>query len=324
MFKKKNKKAQFAGFKWLLSIIIGAVILFLALYFAGIITGTTGQQTAMTVSQQISVLLDPFSFSGISEAASKEMKMPAITLMNFSCDSANDLIKLDVAVKKTAKGKATEVGKYSIYNKYIFSAAKIETKEFYVFAKPIDLPFHIANSVYIIDKQYCFVSAPQEIKDEIDDLNITSIVFENSTYACDDNSVSVCFEKSGCDISVYGQNSAPGFSESKYDFGYTTNNGARLEYITKSLMYASIFSDSNIYKCNLQRLNKKITTLVAIYSSKASSLSSRGCILGSTVSELNNFKTNSDSMLNNQPLAPLFISSKNLLAANSNVDCKIF
>lgn len=319
-----NKKAQFQGFKWLLSIIIGAVILFLAFYFAGLITGTGGEKESLTTAQQISIFLDPFAFSGIAEASSKEISMPSITLMNFSCDSNADLEKISVSIKKSAKGKATFVRDYNIYNKYIFSNSNIETKKFYIFAKPFAMPFHIANVIYIIDRQYCFVKAPGEIKKEIQDLNITSIEFENSAGACDSGSVSACFGTGSCDIYVYGQNLMALSDESQFDYGYVSKKGEKLEFASKALMYAAIFSDSKIYRCNMQRLNKKFSDILSIYKEKEALLELRECSMGNAPSNLNNLEADLMLMKNNQPLTALFLDAKALANTNSVADCPIF
>ena len=82
---------------------------------------------------------------------------------------------------------------------------------------------------------------------------------------CRQGSETVCFDQLGCDVSVNTQGRI------------VSKNGEDVYYEDDGLMLAAIFSDSEIYECQLKRLLKRAGELGAVYSRKAAYLDGSGC-----------------------------------------------
>ncbi|PIN80565.1 hypothetical protein COV16_00580 [Candidatus Woesearchaeota archaeon CG10_big_fil_rev_8_21_14_0_10_34_8] len=257
----KYKKAQFQ-LEWVFAIIVGAMILFLAIYAVSKTISTYKEQTSAEVSKELSILTDPLErgyFSGSADVIS----MKAETRIYNKCFSdgfgKNEL----KAISKTGFGdwKEPEIS-VPVY-KYIFSSNIEEGKNFYVFSKSFDMPFRITNLIYLTSGSFCFISPPEEIREEIENLKIKNIQVSEFLSNCSSESKKVCFE-GNCEINI-----------NPY-MNYVEKSGQQLQYLGNSLMYAAIFSDPGIYTCNLKRLINKINSVSKIYLEKANMLNQRG------------------------------------------------
>ena len=112
---------------------------------------------------------------------------------------------------------------------------------------------------------YCFIGAPNDVEEEIIDLNQSNLLVEG----CAGNSIEVCFEGS-CDIEV------------DYRNGIVEKDGKSV-YFEKSseesnaLMYAAIFSDRETYECQVKRLMMRMAELSMLYKEKEIRSSKEGC-----------------------------------------------
>jgi len=135
-------------------------------------------------------------------------------------------------------------------------------------AKPFEFPFKVSDLIYLTSKErgYCFFQPPREIKEELSDLNQENILVEDD--ACPENSIKVCFTSSdgSCDINV------DRFQKS------VEKRGEVMYYETDSLMYAAVFSDKNIYECQVKRLMKRTSELAKLYDEKQQLLMKQGCV----------------------------------------------
>ena len=114
--KIENNKAQGMQFGWLFAIIIGAAILFFAIYFAGKLIGSGTYQAEAEIARSLDILLNPFASIGKADVSlSKPLALPQKTIVNFSCDAEKDSQRISVTI-----GKGNPFG-YDIKNKYIFS-----------------------------------------------------------------------------------------------------------------------------------------------------------------------------------------------------------
>jgi hypothetical protein len=123
--------------------------------------------------------------------------------------------------------------------------------------------------IFVVSRNYCFDSQnmPAGIKDELSALNSSFIKITTaamiSSKKC--SGITVCFEKSGCDINV------------KYTLKEVRLRGKlAASFLDDSTMYALIF-DPEEYDCNLKRLMKRLDFQADILLEKASILESRGC-----------------------------------------------
>lgn len=301
------KKAQMPAFNWIFALIIGAVILFLALVFSGKLIGTESYLSENELINSFNVLLNPFaSVFGLS----KTIDFPVNVKINLGCKDPTmslPLGKNTVLLKSQSKKgeKWSEGVSRDIYDKYIF-ASEFDSKKFHVMSKSFELPFRIDELIYVITEDYCFINAPNRIKNEVQDLNITKIKFDT----CEAENKRVCFETgASCDIKITG-NSVRYVKEKK-----------EVNFVTDSLMYAAIFGPE-VYECNLKRLMKRLDLLCEIYIKRADRLITKGC-------NMRNIKTLMRDMRNEVQSAHPDLSLLDNLAQsiegeNSMLNCPVF
>ena len=258
-----KKGALEISFGWLFAIIAGAVILFFAIYFSAKLINTQQGTISAQTGKEIGILLDPLETS-FESAQTTSITIPAETRIHNSCDASlsdfgKQLIQLDQ--KNFGKWVVTNVN-VSFENKYIFSNSEIQGNQFYIFSKPFNFPFKVADLFYMTSSNdvYCFVDAPNDISTEITDLNQSNLLIEN----CSGDEIQVCFGNSNCDIYV------------NYNAGYVEKNGYDMYFAGtgtdtgNALMYAAIFSNSNVYECQLKRLMAREAKIALLYEDKES------------------------------------------------------
>ena len=268
------------SFGWLFAIIAGAVILFLAIYLGSQIIGSSNEATSAEVGKEISILLNPLETS-FETAQTTSITVSAETRIDNICSDESPFGKQSLQVDQKRFNEWTQTDtKVSSYNKYIFSKQQVEGKTFYLFSKPFDFPFKIANLIYLTSKDevYCFVNPPSEIKQEILNLNQENLVVDN----CTKGDIKVCFTTSGsCDIKVYDN---LGFLEKGQETFYFDG----IENST-ALMYAAIFSDKEVYECQVKRLMLRLKELSLIYYDKGVMERKNSCDeMGNTLTSLSN------------------------------------
>ena len=95
-------------------------------------------------------------------------------------------------------------------------------------------------------------------------------------------------------------------------------------FYSNSLMYAAVFSDKEIYECQLKRVMQRGEQLALIYKDKADFISREGCTtnLNQELLELSNLKNQLDSSQNlNNYMVNL---AKNIEAKNNLAECKLW
>jgi hypothetical protein len=190
-------------------------------------------------------------------------------------------------VSQKSFGKWTETDlDVGFSNKYIFSENGTEGKNFLVFSKPFEFPFKVANLVYMVSllDSYCFVDAPERIKEEIESINQKNLIVGN----CTGDETLVCFESSGCDIKV------------DYDNDYVVKDGQTVYFEGDALMYAAIFSWPEYYECQVERLMMRVENMAALYKDKGTFILRAGCHsnLNSGLISLSNAAGSLDSSAN--------------------------
>ena len=131
------------------------------------------------------------------------------------------------------------------------------------------MPFKIADLIYLIplEEKYCFKNSPESIANEVKALNKGNFFVEN----CTENMIQICFSsESDCDVIV-------NYEERNFDegSGYVEKNNSRLYFDGDALMYSAIFSNKEIYECNLKRIMKRLENLALIYNDKADIVSGK-------------------------------------------------
>ena len=261
-----NKKGYLQiSFGWLFAIIVGIVIIALAIYFVTKMVGTQGTIQNAKTGKEIGILLNPLETS-FESAVTSSVIFPEETRIYNRCDNDGNFgnQRIEIMQKNRNKWEETNLNDIKFQNKYIFSERNSEGKTFYIFSKPFDFPFKVANLMYIssASTNYCFIDAPEDIKDEISDLKQPNLKLEEE---CSEEDIKVCFEYGNCDIQV------------DYDAKRVEKNNEEMFFETDALMYAAIFSDKATYECQLKRLMQRIEQLSKIYMDKSNALSIKGC-----------------------------------------------
>lgn len=318
-----SKKAVIE-FSWIFAVIVGALILFLAFYFVGTNLLSKQYEQATVEAQSLDIILNPFSqFGEIKELDSRPLALPQKSTITFSCNepTTQSLGNNEITIISKTKSGIPRV----VYDKYLFAEQQLETKKFQALSAPFEMPWRVAEIIILwpYDKAYCFISAPQFIKDSLGNesstgLNLSSIFFDN----CPQGSTRVCFVSgsgSSCDIKVSIQGSN--------DLGHkgsTLKQGSTLYFASDALMYASIFSDKEIYNCNLKRLASRLYSEASIYEEKAKALLQRGCSVSFNLVALKQASSELSSSVSESRLNQLWQVANQLKQQNDMASCSLF
>jgi len=272
------KRSEF-GFVWIFAIIVGGAILALAIYGAVNIGISQRFQTDTMLAQKISILLDPMQ-AGFADATYGKIEFKQETRIDNKCYSeefGKSKISLSTRSRVGEEWLNPGVGA-SNQNKYIFSEEREQGKDIYVFSKPFEFPYKVADMIFMSSKKYCFIEPPTDVKDEVLGLKMENIeVFEDKE-DCSEDTIKICFDYGfDCDITVYGICTS-GCSDS-FEYGYVEKDGEEMDYV-EDLMYGAIFSDKNIYDCNVQRMLYRAGNIAEIYGKKADLMNARRCNTG--------------------------------------------
>ncbi len=310
----KNKGFEMS-FATIFALIAGAAILFLAIYFASKFIGS--QQTGIDAqtAAKLAVLMDPLETSP-GESNSNILNFVTKTrIYNDRCSNNGNFGNQEIGIASSGFGDKWNRPTYGKeqYNKYVFSDEIEEGKEFYVFVKSFNLPFKVSDIFVLTSKKYCFISAPEGVKDELERLNAGNFNFTDSGSDCPKGSEKVCFSSSsGCNITVYGEY---GFKK-----GYVSKDEKKMEYIGP-LLYGAIFSSPEVYECNVKRLKMRTVRLSSVYKDEIKILERVGCNsqLDAPLSGLITL-ANGDS----ENLALLQDAAEEIETVNSASECRLF
>jgi hypothetical protein len=276
---RKNSRGQ-AEFGWIFALIVGALILFFAFYFIGSKLLEGNLTKSLMTEHSLDILFNPFSYFGsLGATSAKTMDLSTVEKINFSCKT-EEVFGYDSITVWTKE--VTQPRK--VYDKYIFSNKFIESKNFQIISKSFNMPWRVADMVYFFPRniKYCFIGpnfddTKKEFgSDESDEhdtgMNISNFYFGDSFYCSQDgNVVNVCWNTNDpkCNVSVYSGND--NYVLKKNDSGVPK----KLYYSDDAQKYAAIFSDPEIYYCNLQRLTKRLQFQIEIYNAKRMSLNEK-------------------------------------------------
>ena len=247
-------------FAWLFAMIVGAIILFLAIFSVTKITETQNTAIDAATAKEIGILLNPLE-TGFESAKTTNLVLPKETRIYSNCTTNMGFGKQTIRLSQKSFNKWSETDvNVGFENKYIFSDSVVEGKKFLIFSKPFEFPYKISDLIFLTssDKKYCFQDAPEEISDELENLGQKNI-FQD---VCPAGSTTVCFSGS-CDISVSSNS--------------VRKNSKEMFFEGNTLMYAAIFSSPEIYECQFKRLMKRDSELASLYSDKAEIVSANGC-----------------------------------------------
>ena len=298
------------NFSWIFGILVGVVILSIAIYAAVNLIGTESKIAETEVAKQLGILLNPIE-TNLEEAGYAVINLPAETQVINRCRTHGNFGKQIIVTneRRGLGGFGEEGEEISFFNKYIFSREVEEGKNLYLIVKPFEMPYKIADLVFASASNYCFINSPSEIEKEIEDLNPAHVFLSDSVVNCSENSKKVCFgEASGCEIEVN-------------ELGkHVTKDGKSVSY-EGSLIYGAIFSEPEIYECQVDRLMKRNSELAYLYADKTEFLSGKGCP-SNLKPELLSFASlvQSDS----STISSIYNAAKTLEDRNDLLECELF
>jgi len=266
--RKINQKGQLnISFGWLFAIIVGAVILVLTIFGATKVIKTGQQEQQVVGAKELGILLNPLE-TGFESAVSTPLNVNLETRIYNGCEPFGNFGEQGIRLSEFSFNEWSPPGsEVSFENKYIFSKKRVEGKNFYIFSKPFEFPFKVADLIYLTPslEEYCFVDAPNDIKSDLkfgpDKYFQENLKLEGD---CSDESVKVCFNGgSNCDIEVKSDHVKKGKD--------------KLYFEGDALRYAAIFSEKIVYECQVERLLKRTKNLAEIYEEKALLMSQRNC-----------------------------------------------
>jgi len=299
------------SFSWIFAILIGGIILFAAIYGVGKVSRTQETKVSAETATDIGGLLSSLETS-IESAKSIYLKLPVESRIRNKCDSYEGFGRVGISIDEYIKNQWASSG-INVYfeNKYLFSSDYEEGRGFYAFTKPFEFPFKVANLIYLTseDKEYCFVGTPLKMQKEIDELNQPNLFTEN----CEKNTsmIQVCFTKTNCDIVV-------GLTGK-----YVRKGTEQVYFDGDALMYAAIFSDKDIYECEVLRLMQRTKELTKIYEDKALRVKEVGCN-SDVLTDLNLFESEISLLNSSKDLAQLKLTSDTLKNGNDHAKCKLW
>jgi len=314
----KNKRGFEFSFAWIFAMLIGAAVLFLAIFATVKIIVTEEDIVGTIIAAELGVLLTPIE-TGLEEAKNPgaPIRVRKETRIFNTCREKEGGIFGKQGISSSTQTFGDEFSKrgreIKFSNKYIFSSDVEEGKEFYVFSKPFRMPYKVADLVYLWSEDYCFVSAPKDIREEIEDLDLGKVNSSSNIEGCSDKSVKVCFGffDVECDMEVTGnkviREEGEVFVDSTYD---------------NSLVYGAIFASPKIYECQFVRLMGRASELAKVYAGKNEILSCSGTLGG----HLGSYSSATAEVLGSQDIINnnLINMAKQIGGINDALACKIF
>lgn len=264
----RNKRGDLQiSFSWIFAIIAGVFILFLAIYGVIKVTGIYKNQMNAQGAMSLGILINPFESSfESSQRVLVDGGGEARIYATCSNSSTFGRQTIKTSQKVFNEWSDDETVAVNFQNKYIFSKNPVEGKKFYVFSKPFEMPFKIADLVYITSTKdkYCFVDPPEDIEDEIEYLigenpsSNENFFVEERKMNCPEQSTTICFRVGDtCDVIVSSSGK------------YVKKSGSTVYYEGDALMYAAIFSEKEEYECQVDRLMMRAGQLYGLYEDKS-------------------------------------------------------
>lgn len=304
----KSKIGMQLPFAWIFAALVGAFILFLSVYIAVKLINTGEEETNLKTGTEIGILLNPLETS-FQDSQKSFFSLPVETRIYPGCSERGEFGEQRIRISQISFKKWTDTStNVSFQNKYIFSKNYSQGKKFYVFSKQFEMPFKVADLIYLSssNEKYCFSNPPDNIKEELDSLGQENIFTKN----CPADSIKVCFSSSqNCAIDV------------NYEVGFVKKNSGTFSFSGDALMYAAIFSDKEIYECQLKRLMQRTKNLALLYGDKASLVSKEDC---NSNLELAALSASANSLKDSRELVMVENIAEEIKQENELADCRLW
>lgn len=315
-----RKKGVFElPFSWLFAIVVGAVIIFLAIYLVSKLVENKKYEINTETSKKLSILFDPMELGVGSGKKPVPIKFSSETRIRNRCSLGNVFGKQTFSVSGKY-GIGREWGEYSnpipVENKYVFSKEVEEGKIFYYFSVPFNLPYKVSEVIVLTSDSYCFVDAPDFVKEFVNrSLQLENVYFDD----CKAGSKKVCFSGGSCETLVSGSCSN---CNNRFEYGSVSKKG-EIVYYKGDLLYAAIFSAPEQYECNVKRIAARTSQLAYLYEKESQFLESEGCGPGMSL-DLLSFANQLNDLEDSQGLLSIYNQAEKLDIKNSALECSIW
>lgn len=316
----ENKGFMQISFGWLFALIVGGFVLFLAIFAVVQFMDTEDVGSDVVTSRDIGVLLNPLEI-GFESGKSNSLSLNRDTRIFTKCDDGNieEFGTQKISVSQFNLGKWSELQKeVGFENKYLFSENPAEGKRFLIFSKPFNFPFKVADLIYVLSKdtKYCFVKPDLRISEEIRLLRLDNIENVTNINQCSKGAKRVCFGNGlGCnsnDVLV------------RENLRQVDKQGKSITFEGDELMYAAIFSDPEVYDCQIQRLAKRADSLAKLYNRKSIIVSQENCNADFNLIGFANLLTTAKTQGSQGLTTSLINSVEEIKYANDLSDCRLW
>lgn len=264
-----QKKGFEFSFTWMFVLIVGAAILFLAVFMASRLITREEKTYNSEVAAELSAALTPIETS-VEDEKYAPIRFPAETRVVNECDAEGTFGEqaLSVTVRSGVGNEWAKTGiPYRSPYSFIFSPDSFQATQAHVIASSVALPFHVGNAVVLYAEGYCFVNPPETIEDTLVQLGAEGMTIAPSRSACPEQSISVCFSTNGCDIRVDAEDLRRG----------VVHKGTETLPFVEGLFYAALVAEPDLYTCQLTRIRKRTSEVAHLYAEKSAFLDARGC-----------------------------------------------
>ncbi len=239
-----NRKGFAVMFDWIFSLVAGVLIFSFLIYFAVQHTDLFGKITSKVVAEELDVLFSQYETTETKSVLDfgKEVEL------EFSCDDQRQRFKIN-----NRDGK-------SVWGKIIFGPEKIESQKINVATMSWDVPFRVANFVYLWDKSYTIDGNIPDI-DFLDNFrreNEGDITFEeDNDFPCQNNKKIIYYKE------------IDGFYEGYVCF----KDNDKSEFFGEAMMLGAVFFDNKEdFECVKNITTDRLKIVNKLYYEKANDL----------------------------------------------------
>ena len=182
-----NKRGFEFSFAWIFAIIVGAVILFIAIFAATRLIDTSQTEQEAKISEQLGIILNPIE-TNLEDTKYAVIGFSDETKVFNSCRETGSFGRQGISTStRSSIGKEFKDPGIEnfFFNKYLFSNNVEQGKNLYLIVKPFEMPYKIADLIFASSDSYCFVDAPNDVEEDILDLGVEHVKTTSQDEDCE-------------------------------------------------------------------------------------------------------------------------------------------
>lgn len=244
---KLNKRGIGITFDWIFSIVAGVLIFSFLIYFAVQNTDLFGKVTARIVAEELDIL-----FSGYETTQTKSvLDFDKNVKLDFSCDKINKRQRFMI---NDREGK-------NLWGKIIFSPKSVESDKINVATVSWDVPFRVANFIFIWDKEYRINEIYETDSELIDKFKGAGEEIEIQEY---NEGIDCKGAKKGIKTIYYSDT-----GEGQVCF---KGSNDPIKFFGEAMMVGAVLSDKDNYLCIKDAINMKLEIMRKVFENKKNNL----------------------------------------------------